>query len=51
MKTINSDINIKKTIIGVSHHRLEVFRKYQNSPKILNRSPILLINPIRVIYH
>jgi len=49
VKTIKSDSNNRKTIIGPSHHRFEVFIKYQNSPNIEKRSLIEWKNPISKI--
>ena len=49
VNTIRSDMNIKKMIIGVSHHLFDVLRKYQNSPNIFRRSladPKMLIDEI-----
>lgn len=38
MKIIRKERNSRNRNIGPNHHFLEVFRKYQNSPNITNRS-------------
>jgi hypothetical protein len=47
VNTIRSDRNIKKIKIGVSHHLFDVFRKYQNSPRIFRRS---LVGPKMLMF-
>ncbi len=43
VKTTRSERSMRKISIGPSHHRLEVFKKYQNSPNILRR-PLIEVN-------
>jgi hypothetical protein len=44
VNTISRERSNKNAIIGVNHQRLEVLIKYQNSPKILKRSPTDSLN-------